>query len=382
MDTQITELSLEQLDQLFDENPSPLPTADDLPAGVESEDTEPEPSLEPSINRNEGTGIEEAPEGLLDDENLSDEDGEVDEDSTETPENPEIKELLTNTVNYLVDKGLWVDFEGREDLEITQEVWAELSAKQAQFTASQMFNELLDQSGDYGKAIIEHVSRGGDPNEIIDIFKEQKSVQSIDTSTEEGKTLKIETYYKDVLGWKDSRVQKHLSRLIENDEVDEEFETVEESYNKYYNDKVQAAQEKTQEEERKRIEQQKAFVNSIKEVLDSDSSLSIPEKNIIASSILDLKHKLPNGQKVNDFYLKFAELQSNPKDYVELVQFIMDKEGYLGKIRKRESTKANKEAFNFIKGNRAVAKSTSQNVAIDTNSSKQKGTDFSFILKK
>jgi hypothetical protein len=43
-----------------------------------------------------------------------------------------------------------------------------------------MFEELLDSTGVYGKAIIGHIKNGGNPDEIIDIFKEQKALQSLD----------------------------------------------------------------------------------------------------------------------------------------------------------------------------------------------------------
>lgn len=388
LETNIMEISLDQLDQIFQENPEAIPTADSLAVGTEEEST-PTPPVDTSTGID---SIEDAPEDIFDEKETEEEDKEEgqEQEDTKEPEDDEdedasdpntIKDVLTNTVDYLIKEGIWVDFEGREGLEVTPEVWADLSAKQAQHNASAMFNELVDETGDYGKAILSYVKNGGDPNQIIDLFKEQKSIEAIDTSSEEGKQAKIESYYTDVLNWKPDRVKRHVNRLVENNEIDEEFEIVEEAYGKHYQDKLNEIQEEQRQEEQRRIDKQKEFVNSIKSALDENANLTNKEKQIIASSILDFKHKLNNGQKVNDFYLRFAEVQSDPKEYVELVQFIMNKEDYLTRIRKQEETKANKKAFNFIKGNASVSKPSSQNVSINK-SSKRTGTDFSFLINK
>lgn len=386
--TSITEISLDQLDSLLQENPDSIITPDNLAVGKEESNGQVDDEVTDSFE-NETQGLEDAPDDLFeqienseesDDQEDSQEVEDTDKSKDSETSDPSVTNVLTNTVQYLIQEGLWADIEGIEEMEITPEVYAELSAKQAQYAAQSMLSELIDETGDYGKAIISYIKQGGDPNEIIDLFKEQKTLDSIDTSTEDGKQIKIESYYKDVLNWKPDRIKRHLSRLIENDEIDEEFETIEEAYNTYYEEKLQEINSRAHEEERKRVEQQKAFISSIKGVLDEDPTLTNKEKNLIASSILDFKHKLNNGQKVNDFYIKFADIQANPKDYVDLVHFIMNKEAYLKKIQKKAETKANKEAFNFIKGNAALDKVKSPNIGIE-NGSKKTTTDFSSILK-
>lgn len=367
VETSITEISLDQLDDIFKENSEALPTADSLSLGKQEEPiVDDNAPVEDNKYVSNETGLEEIDVDTID----------INTTTTNTEGNSEV---LKNTLDYLINEGIWVDFEGRDTLDINSETWAEIANNQAQNAAYEMFNELLDETGEYGKAIISYIKEGGNPNEIIDIFKEQKSIESIDTSTESGKQVKIEQYYKDVLGWKEERINKHINRLIENDEVDEEFETIDEAYQKYYKDKISETQQKQNELKQKQIDIQKQFVNSIKNVLDENSTLTNKDKQIIASSILDFKHTLDNGQKVNDFYLKFADVQKDPKEYVELVQFIMDKKGYLERIKQKETTVANKKVFNFIKGNRAIdsVKSTDS-----SENKKSKGTDFSFFVKK
>lgn len=408
-ETQVATIESVELDKLFDTAPEGTPNADTLSLGKEFEDGSqtiasigdiPVLTEEDLTLLDEGKNIEPKVDDNLADDTLTDEEKVQQEKEKEEKEKeelekkkqeenkdliPQINEVLKNTVDYLVTNGIWSDFDGREDLEMTQEVYAELAAKQNQHSALEIVNELIDSTGDYGKAIINHIKSGGNPDEIIDLFKEQKQLESIDTSTDKGKQEKIEKYYKEVLGWKSEKVEKVIKRLVEDNDIDSEFNDVEELYNKHYQEKLAETQQETirrQEENKKR---QEAFVNNIKSSLQEDTSLSEKDRKVIASSILDFKHKLDNGQKVNDFYLKFAEIQSDPKEYIKLVRFVMDRDNYEKQLQEKAQTKAAKEVFNFVKGNAAIDKartSTFQEKDEKGKSVKQKGTDFSFVLKK
>lgn len=397
-ESQITQLSSEQLDKFFEQTPETTPTADTLAVAKEQNQATPE--------QGKGQGIEGIPfyseteEEIVESEKPEEivpetvEDNKKPETTDKTKDKIENEEpheqiktvdnnILKNTVDYLVSSGKWVDFEGREDLEITEEVYADLVAKQDEYRVNSMFNELLDSTGDYGKAIITHIKQGGNPDEIIDLFKEQKQLTQIDTSTETGKQQLIEKYYSEVLNWKPEKVVKTVKRLITDNEIDSEFQDVKEMYDKHYQERLQEINETNKAKEQQEAQRQQAFVNNINSVLEEDKSLTQSDKALIAGSILDFRHKLPNGQKVNDFYIKFAEKQADPREYVDLVRFIMDKKGYLESIHRKEKTSTNKAAFNFIKGNAALNKTTTAQVEInDSRTNKTKGTDFSFALRK
>lgn len=381
---QIAELSSAELDSLFNETPG----ADTLAVGAEIEKNEP---VEVSTLESK-QGLGSIP--IIDEKDLENLELTTEEEGkeTETIEKGEDKTTVTNdnnallqsTTEYLINSGIWSDFEGRKELELTPELYGKLASKQAEEAAYELFNEMVDQTGSYGKAIMGHIRSGGNPDEIIDLFKEQKEIQKIDTSSEDGKQQKIEQYYKDVVGWKPERIQKYINRLVTDDAINDEFDEIEPLYNNYFDSKLQKIQYEAQEENRKKVEKQTKFANSIKDAINDNTELTDREKRIIASSILDFKHKLPNGQKVNDFYLKFAEIQEDPKKYVELVQFCMDNEKFLKKVQQKENTKASKEIFTFIKGNAAVNKNSgAEDVSVkEGKTTKKQGTDFSFILKK
>lgn len=410
-ESQITQLSTDQLDQLFDSTPTTTPTADDLVVGKEGEDgkhvvknvrggIESIPFLgddeleidteevkndkkkDKSTNDKNSKDAEDTTENVSDADNVEGDGSGT--DNTDTNDNvSDVSSILKNTVDYLVKSGKWVDFEGREDLEMTEEVYADLVKKQDDYRLSNTFSELVDSTGSYGKAIINHIKNGGNPDEIIDLFKEQKQVSQIDVSTETGKQELIEKYYTDILGWKPEKVTKTVKRLITDNEIDTEFNDVKEMYDEHYKKELDKLDQDNRQKEVDNLNKQKVFVGNIQSAIDSNDSFSPQDKKVIADSILQFRHKLDNGQKVNDFYIKFAEKQADPNEYVDLVSFVMDKAGYLKRITKKESTKANANAFNFIKGNAALQKTTTSQIKINGNPDKvRRGTDFSFALKK
>ena len=84
---------------------------------------------------------------------------------------------------------------------------------------------------------------------------------------------------------------------------------------------------------------------------------------------------------VNDFYIKFAEVQADPKRYVQLVRYIMNPEAFVKNIEKKKDSQAAAKQFDFIKGNTALTKHKNSNLNIKDRNSKVNGTDFSSALK-
>lgn len=397
----IEQISSEELDKLFENASEGSPNAELLTGGQQ-------PALDDitddELNGKVAFGTKKAPEEIpteteeekvaklkeVEDVKLAakakgkNKEEKPEEDNT-TPEvtTDEVKTVLKNTVDYLIDKGFWGDFDGREDLEITEEVYAELVQKQDEFRVNSLFSELLDSTGDYGKAIISHIKSGGNPDEIIDLFKEQKQLEQIDTTTDDGKQTVIEKYYKDTLGWKKEKVDKLVQRLIKDDEIGTEFTDVKEAYDKHYKDELAATQETAKQAELQVKQRHTAFINSIQTALKSDETLTPRDKALVASSILDFKHTLPNGKKVNDFYIKFAEMQADPKEYIELAKFVLDKEKFKQELTKKVETKVASTTFNFIKGNAAAKKTTDspQQTPKQNKDLKPAGTNFSFAIK-
>lgn len=291
----------------------------------------------------------------------------------------EVKDVLKNTTNYLIEKGIWSDFEGREDMEIDEETYAELSAQQAKSQVEEMFGELLDSTGDYGKAIISHIKNGGNPDEIIDIFKEQKQIENVDISKPANAELLIEKYYKEEVGWNDVKIKRYIDSLkADEDGISTEAAEVQQKFEEIYSEQLRQITEQQEIAKREQEKETQKYLNTLSTTIDSFEEFTEEDKKIVRNSIFKTTKKI-NGTPVNEFFAKFYEIQKDPKKYVELVHYVMAPDRYKAKIESKEQKKVTAKQWNFVKGNAAVKNTNSQGTRDDAKASK---LNFSGIVFK
>jgi hypothetical protein len=373
----ILEISPEALESMFGDNPTETKLEENKPAQIQETNVlQPQGGLG-NIQEFDLDKLEKEEEESKDikEDKPSKEKSEAPKAKEVTEESAQVKNVLTNTTKYLIEKGIWQDFEGSDTLDIDEDTYAELAAKQTEEKVNSLFSELLDSTGDYGKAIISHIKEGGNPDEIIDLFKEQKYTESIDTSTPEGKVNIIGKYYNEVLGWRPERIQKHLQRIIADDDVESEASEIEEKYNEYYQEQLAEIEGERMLQKQRNLERQKEFVTGIKSSLD-ETEYTPREKQLIEQSLLNIK-KTEMGP-ITDFNLKFAELQRDPKKLIDLVYYVMDQEGFKKRVNAKAETKVAEKTFSFIKGNGSISKNVTSSMG--SNDSKNK-LDFSSLLK-
>lgn len=298
-----------------------------------------------------------------------------------------VKEVLKNTVNFMIDKGLWKDIEDKDTLleDLDEDGYAELVAKQHEAIIQEKVAEEINSTGDYGKAIIDYARKGGNPDELIDLFKEQKEVQSIAIDEEDGQKTLVEKYYNEVFGWSKDKVKKYINTLIAADELKGEAEEVQEKYTEHYKAEVAQRQQEQDRIVAQERENQKKFVQTINTKLSERKDFTDKDRKLIQESIFRYDKALADGTKVNNFYLKFAEMQKNPDDYLDLVKFVMDKKGYDEKVKKAEQKTQTEKKWSFIKGNGAVDKTTGSRHderKSASDKSQLKELDFSSVLNR
>lgn len=389
---QIDSISPEQLDSLFesqetttDSDSKEVPvvkttTATDVPFVDNLDDLD--EIDEPKEEDEDPKDIEDTKDKKAEDKDKKPEDRKTkDEEPIDEEGVQQIKSVLKNTVNYLVDKGLWKDFDGREELELDEELYAELSAKQEEAKVAELFDELVNSTGLYGKSIINHIKRGGNPDEIIDIFKEQKSVQNFDIQDIDGQTSLVEKYYKEVVGWNKSKIDKYINNLrSEEDGLEEEAKDVQSKFDKIYESQLAELEEKEESERLAREENQKRYKEELSSTIDTSDKYTDHEKKLIKNSLLKFDKKLQDGTPINSFYLRFAEIQKDPAQYADLVHFVMDREGYDRKKEVKTNSKAVEKTWNFVKGNASIKRNGVQTPERDSN--KTSKIDFSGLLKR
>lgn len=319
-----------------------------------------------------------------------------DKDKDKKPDEPtledaQIKYLLKQNVNYLVEKGLLPDFDGRDELDITEDSYAELLSEGYLNKATEMFGELVDSTGDYGKVIIHHIKNGGNPDDIIDLFKEQKQIENFDVSDERGQLTLIEKYYQEEIGWSKAKVDKYITSLKGAESgLEDEAKEIQGKYDEIYSKQLEEIkrQQDSFEKEQKvaretAIKEKKAYLAKVQATVDESKVLTEDDKKLIKNSILKFDKKLDNGTPVNDFYLKLYEMQKDPAQYIKLVHFVMDMDGYDKKVAVTKKGDDVNKSWKFIKGNAAIVnKSTGANPEPAKTSNKRTGLNFSGLLNK
>jgi hypothetical protein len=388
LETTIVNIDESALEQLFDETPEKTVNADTLIGGQkgkassQTEDDEveevEETSKKKAVPKQPKVKQEEAIVDLDDSdiEDFNDEETEEEEVEEEEEEKPkkstkkaeavqktqeseekkgEVLSVLKNTVDYLIEQGAWEDFDGREEMDLDEETYAKLVMEQDKRRVQSMFDEMVDSTGTFGKAIIDFVKNGGNPDEIIDLFKEQKQIESINIDSLDGQKEIIKHYYTEVMGWKPEKADKYISNLVLADELEEEAKDVKESIGAFYQKEAQRLNAEREEFAARQKEAEQAFESNIRSAVKERKDLTPTERKTVEEYLLRYDQKLPNGNMVNKFYVNFAKMQANPADYIDLVLFVMDKQKFVQKVATKEKTEAAANAFKFIKGNGAVS---------------------------
>jgi len=417
LETRIVDISEDALDQLFDETPDKTVNAETLlgskrqpskQAQSEVEDDE-EFEEEVPVQKKKKEAVPKQPkarqEDVIEDEFADtdieefddyneNEEAEVDEDEeVEDEDKPKkskraekqeqaqeektgVLSVLKNTMDYLIQQGAWEDFEGREELELDEETYAKLVLEQDTRRLQSMFEEMVDSTGPYGKAIIEFAKNGGNPDEVIDLFKEQKQLNSIDIDNIDGQKGIIKHYYTEVMGWKPEKADKFISNLVLSNELEDEAKEVKDHFNAYYQKEVSRLSKEREDHVQRQKEAEQAFETNIRSAIKERKDLTPTEKKMVEDQLLRYDQKLPNGNLVNKFYVNFAKMQTNPADYIELVMFVNDKAKYNERVATREKNKATANAYNFIKGNGAVSNKKGSSYEQIRKNDKVTGFDF------
>jgi hypothetical protein len=398
LNSSVSTISSEALDQLFAETPDNQVNADTLKVPS----SEPFTVKQPSDINIPDIDLDKLDEPVVTEEKVEEDDDKKDEkvekkddkasdkkddkkedDKKDEPTDDEIKarnEFLKNSVDFLVQKGLFKDFEGREDIEMTEEVFSQLLEKQVEKQIEERYEAKKKSAGEYGEAILEYLDNGGEPDKVIDLFKEKKAIDDLSLDDDITQSELISKWYKEVHGWKPEKIKKYLDTLnAEEGSLEAEAEEIKTKYQDTYKKQIEQLQQEQQDYNKKQIDKQKAFETNISKVIETNKDFDLKRKKFIKDSIFKFK-TLEDGTKVNDFYLKFAEWQNNPEAYIELAEFILDKEGYLKRQAVDIENKVVDKTFNFIKGNTAISKNKGSK-HIDKDSTQSTGTDFSVVFK-
>jgi hypothetical protein len=314
------------------------------------------PAAKTAVTGEEGTDDTDTED--TDTTDTTDEGEEMDEESA--------KAVLSSTYRHLVDNGLWQEVEGDEfDPEnITPDQWAEIAVEQATAQAHAAFDELMNRTGKY-RAILDHALKNGDPDKIIDLFKEEQVTKAADITTEAGQETMVRRYYKNLLEWDDSDIESTINKL----KADKELE----KYAKIAQNKYQAHIDKSITAEETQRKQNEKKVEARKQQYAQTMSSAIAQLNLPADSKRFLQKSLlqPTPTKIGTetksltpYQAQMMKIQSSPADMLDLLQFVMDKKGYISRVKTQKQNVKNQNSFRIkLNGSSTSGKSGGVNPA-------------------
>lgn len=365
-DVQVIEINDEDLDSLMGVAPEKTFKAEDLESAQKKEEKKEEPkSSKESPKPKEKTNISETEEETQEVTEISETDEdelfnqkEEEEESQNQPKKVSKQEKaeeaktvnFKNLVDHFVESGKWVEFEGREDIDqIAEEDFIKIAEQQDEFRVNSKFKDVLDSTGDYGKAIIQFEKDGGNPAQMLELFREQRDIQNVDLTNEDNQEEVIRAYY-EAQGEDSKWIDRYITRLKDDGE-DVFKEDAESKHAKLLeNNKAEVenlkSQQKAYKEEQEEI--QKTFHSNTRKAIHSVEDWSNPEKKDLEKFILSYDKKLKDGRVVNGLFLKMTEIQQDPAKYIKFAKFIQDMDKYEETVKKKAATETVKKTWKII----------------------------------
>jgi hypothetical protein len=201
----------------------------------------------------------------------------------------------------------------------------------------------IKNSDDITKTLLEYKETGGDPLDILEVYKKQNEVEKIEITDERGQRKVVSKYYKEVLGWSDDEIDDHIESLSATEKLEKEAGRLKSKFDKVFEEEKEvkiANQQKQQQREIQLLQQkQLAFSKAI------DSNKISKKESQELSKIAFGTGRLPDGRVMDMFDYEVAKIQRDPEKYLDLVRFINNKEEYLKSLGQERSNEVNNDSF-------------------------------------
>lgn len=268
--------------------------------------------------------------------------GESNIEVTETGEVKTVEKPVTETldkdsvykasIEYYKSIGrLPEDFELEDGAVLDDDSYTQILDYKDEYTYNLIKEEVRAEFKDkLGDNIIKFLENGGDYTKFAELAKEQSAILELNIATDSGQKAIVAKYYKEILGWKPEKIEKHIDRLYNDGELQEEATDLKEKFDEYFNEEqaeLVERQEKQKQNELKMLEKQKS--NFFKVL--TDKGLSQKDTSEYVQFVFEDGYKLPDGSLITPLDYEILKIQRNPEELSDLVQFLKDKEGYIKK---------------------------------------------------
>lgn len=253
------------------------------------------------------------------------------ENFEEGDEKEEIKEEISSDkvdykqlAEFFIEKGIWADFEGKEDLEFTEEIFQQVAEGQAKAQVENFLKQEKAQFGETASQLIDFLNSGGKVDDFLSNYNQEVDIVSLDISDEDGQEKVLKEYFKS-LDYPETKIKRQIERLKDEgeDSFKEEAEFAKEKLVKAIQeerDEIIESQKGYAEERRLQIQN---FNKKIVDEIYSDSlSLADREKKELESFFSKPSKSDKQGNTYTEFALKRNDIYNDPKKFAKYIKFI------------------------------------------------------------
>lgn len=301
-----------------------------------------------------------------DDKDDKDDNKSNDDEQELTEEEISTSDFLKARVKFLIEKGEWAPLD--ESVDIDEVIWtednfADLELKQREAQREEMKKDILSSFGAIGATLAEYSSQGGNPEKLIEIFKEQQFVELIAIDTEDGQKSAVYKYQTEFLNKSPESANRFIKNLLADNELEAEAKEVKGLMEQELQDQLEAEKQEQADRDAQRIEREnktiKDFSDSVISHVDKSTDIPADEKKELIKVLTKFDKKLANGTKVNEFYFKFANFRKDLPNYLKLVRLVLNPAKYDKSLLNQGKTTEAQKAFKIIKSVNSSKKSVS-----------------------
>ena len=233
------------------------------------------------------------------------------------------KDLLLKQIEFFKKKQyLPDDFALPADEELTQELFGEVLEYSSEYLKDKFYEEAIDSTGKQGKAIIEYINNGGNPERIIDLFRSQQQTQFSNTETIEGQKKIVTDYYKEQ-EWSDDDIEELIDVKINSDKLKKEAERIKLKRDAESERKIGRELENQQNQKLKEIQITNNRKSQFAETLKSDY------KQTDIRNILSYVFDENSDNNLTDFELRILDIQKKPNELKDLVEYLVNPDVFI-----------------------------------------------------
>lgn len=270
----------------------------------------------------------------------------------------------TNLAKQNIKAGVWKDYKDSDTIVLDKEAFLELWELQEGEKKTQIKESVFADLDADDKELIEFKKNGGNIDLWYQARQRQLVIQNLDITTDQGKQNAIYTYYKNYVGWSDEKIQKHISKLVKDLEIDEEAQDAYEKLEAVTKTEREQLLKQQSEAAKQKETQIKEYKNTLKTALKEYGI-----EGSKASKVIESFTQIDPESNLTPLDKAYISAKVDPKRAIQLYKYLEDSDKFIQEAAQKLKEATKKETFFELKN----AKKQDTNILdpIKTNTKKQ-----------